>query len=388
MTKHKLMTSAFLLTGICLFAGTGTALADTPDDLWEYTYSTDSDSNIVYDFKEVEVTLPSDWAGKCGMIINDANVTFYHLGSYQAYKDEGTVGGRLFTLAYSQDYRFTDTDPSYSIIGSAESGIYYLSMPTDVQGYLNDQSIYDEWKSLADDVSWVEDHIKITHPVADIVDVDQIASTVSDTAVEGYIVPDSSSKVLSASDLKDLNAGQLQMAINEIYARHHRRFATASIQDYFDSRSWYSGTIDASSFDSSVLSDTEWANITLMLSLMNSMTGSSTAASSQNDVTVIGGTQTTVETEPAAPIVSSSATGSNLLYTNADVNMRAQAVSGSTIVAVVLKGLAVNVTGETVNGWVPVTAGGISGYIYQDYLVSARTSSAGSDTTSDIVINP
>ncbi|MCC8137573.1 MAG: YARHG domain-containing protein, partial [Clostridiales bacterium] len=56
-----------------------------------------------------------------------------------------------------------------------------------------------------------------------------------------------------------------QMAINEIYARHGRRFNKESVQEYFDSMSWYTGTVDPDDFDTAVLNTYETANIALLL---------------------------------------------------------------------------------------------------------------------------
>ena len=58
---------------------------------------------------------------------------------------------------------------------------------------------------------------------------------------------------------------QLELAKNEIYARHGRRFVTEYIADYFNSKSWYQGTIDPEIFDSrsrnSIFNEYEIANI-------------------------------------------------------------------------------------------------------------------------------
>ena len=76
-----------------------------------------------------------------------------------------------------------------------------------------------------------------------------------------------------------MSADELQMAINEIYARHHRKFVTKSIQQYFDGKGWYSGTIAAEKFDVTVLNQYENENIALMLRCM-SEAGTSQGASS------------------------------------------------------------------------------------------------------------
>ena len=54
---------------------------------------------------------------------------------------------------------------------------------------------------------------------------------------------------------------EINYAKNEIYARHGRQFASKELQDYFNSKSWYNGTISPSSFNESVFNDYERKNI-------------------------------------------------------------------------------------------------------------------------------
>lgn len=339
------ITAAGLMTGFGM-----TVQAQTPADLWEYTQLTDEDDHIIYDFKEVEVMLPADWSGKYGIDMRTDSITFFHRNSRQAleatYGNEFGSGGRLFSIGYSEDYGFTNTEPAYSIIGSGQTGVYYLSMPTDVQGYTEDAGIWNEWRSLCDGMDWVREHITIISPGEIIVDRNQVVN-VSNLDITGeYILAESSDRYLEETELDGMNADELQMAINEIYARHHRKFVTRSIQDYFDSKSWYSGTVEAADFDPGVMNPYEGSNIMLMLKRMNLVqTGS--AASSGTVINIIsGGTR----------------------YTTADVNVRKGASSDTAVVAVALKGTAVTVTGNAVNGWYPISCQNVQGYIYQDYL--------------------
>lgn len=76
-----------------------------------------------------------------------------------------------------------------------------------------------------------------------------------------YLLPDSATRLLTVSDLEDLTLAELELARNEIYARHGRKFATDYIQAYFNSQQWYSGTIDPEDFDYGVLSEIEVANV-------------------------------------------------------------------------------------------------------------------------------
>ena len=77
----------------------------------------------------------------------------------------------------------------------------------------------------------------------------------------GYVIPDSSSRYISASELTGLSAWECRIARNEIYARHGRRFRDSSLQSYFNNCSWYSGTIAPDSFNESVLNAYEKANV-------------------------------------------------------------------------------------------------------------------------------
>lgn len=79
--------------------------------------------------------------------------------------------------------------------------------------------------------------------------------------ISEYILFNSDSIMLTETDLEFLSDRELELARNEIYARHGRKFNTDYIQQYFDSKSWYKGTIDADKFDDSVLNDIEKYNI-------------------------------------------------------------------------------------------------------------------------------
>lgn len=82
------------------------------------------------------------------------------------------------------------------------------------------------------------------------------------TTTSTYILPDSATRVYSASELSGLTDWQLCLARNEIYARHGRGFDTQSIQDYFNSQSWYTRLYSPKEFDSmkSPLNSTEMKN--------------------------------------------------------------------------------------------------------------------------------
>lgn len=93
------------------------------------------------------------------------------------------------------------------------------------------------------------------------------SSSSGSTSVSGdYVLPDSSSRYLTDSDVRNLSSYQLMIARNEIYARHGRKFNDSGLQAYFNSKSWYKGTVEPEDFSTSVFNDYEIKNIDLILS--------------------------------------------------------------------------------------------------------------------------
>ncbi len=91
-------------------------------------------------------------------------------------------------------------------------------------------------------------------------------------ASSGYfLIPDSNTRYISSSELSGYSYDDCQLAINEIYARHGRKFVTPEIQAYFNSQSWYTPTIEAANFDNSMLSEVERANVETIVAYETAM---------------------------------------------------------------------------------------------------------------------
>lgn len=60
-------------------------------------------------------------------------------------------------------------------------------------------------------------------------------------------------RYLSENEIAVFNTEQLQIAINEIFARHGRCFKTAETDAYFRSKSWYCP--DASKTDEQIIAE-------------------------------------------------------------------------------------------------------------------------------------
>lgn len=163
------MKKRFHKFGICLIGAvmfTAAAKAEAEELLDGFTRTVDDDGNLVCDFAQVQVVLPGSWAGKYGVNLQDDFAMFYHIGSMEAANAEGYVSaGHMFTVNYSEDYEFADYQPSYSIIGSTAEGVYYVTYPTDVQGF-GDEAVLAQWREMSDDLEWIREHIILTADAA------------------------------------------------------------------------------------------------------------------------------------------------------------------------------------------------------------------------------
>lgn len=121
-----------------------------------------------------------------------------------------------------------------------------------VEGYLYiiGNSIYIEAETLYD-----EDGEEIT---ADVLSND-------------YVIPHSDTVLLTNSDVAGLSLQEINYAKNEIYARHGRRFKSQELQNYFNSKSWYNGTIAPENFTNSMLSSVEQKNAAFLSDVEFSM---------------------------------------------------------------------------------------------------------------------
>lgn len=82
----------------------------------------------------------------------------------------------------------------------------------------------------------------------------------------GFIFHNSDSSYLSNAQVSALSDNDLQLAINEIYARRGRIFKDASLNAYFNSQSWYEGKYTAEEFEKNVKFNTyEQKNLQLLI---------------------------------------------------------------------------------------------------------------------------
>ena len=81
---------------------------------------------------------------------------------------------------------------------------------------------------------------------------------------EDFIFYDSDSRYLEISEVASLSKDDIQMAINEIYARKGVNFANEPYASYFNSCEWYNPIYSQAEFDSSMFNEYEEANVNLL----------------------------------------------------------------------------------------------------------------------------
>jgi len=79
-----------------------------------------------------------------------------------------------------------------------------------------------------------------------------------------YAMSESYKRTIQQRELNGLSAFQCKVIRNEIYARHGRMFVSEDMQKYFNSTSWYRGTIAADAFSDNMLTDIERENVSIL----------------------------------------------------------------------------------------------------------------------------
>ena len=100
---------------------------------------------------------------------------------------------------------------------------------------------------------------------------DEIGQVLLDAKLtaDGFLMPFSDRELIPEDLLHRLSDDDLRLIVNEIYARRGRRFNSKDLQEYFDGKSWYKGTVAPEAFDESVFNSFEKANADLIAGIQN-----------------------------------------------------------------------------------------------------------------------
>lgn len=256
---------AVLLVGVSLFvmfgaAGNGSALSDKADSKGQGTdmslthgqQSSRQDSRQLgddslfshlktYTWQEITVSIPDAWEGKYQVEESEDGFALMQKASYEKHEGMGMlcgfyrIEGLLIDYAGTTPLAFTDTHT------------YYISEPTDVS-YYEDEEIAREYQAM----------YELVRAVASTVTIDK--KGVKENPEE-YVLPLSNTVSINEDVLLNFSDNELKIARNEIYARHGRQFKDPHLSAYFDSCSWYEGTVPSEEFDEGALSQTEQENL-------------------------------------------------------------------------------------------------------------------------------
>ncbi|MFN6069374.1 MAG: YARHG domain-containing protein, partial [Pseudanabaena sp.] len=91
-------------------------------------------------------------------------------------------------------------------------------------------------------------------------DSNTIASSPSPTPSPKYVFL--SERAVTDSDLADKSTFELDIMLNEIFARYGRRFQDPELQSYFLSQPWYKPKFDPNQFPEDILTSLEIKNVT------------------------------------------------------------------------------------------------------------------------------
>lgn len=212
--------------------------AFNPDEFWDYWYSTDGTATInVYNISSESVSFSFSQTDRNQTQTVSADVTAEVAGNAARFTMWDSAG---------------NTSSGNMIF---DNGQLYLKISTGEPV----SAVYPNVNCIMsrNQVSLVPDPTATPTPVPQ-------EQTQQPVQQGDYFFPESNSRYLTDDEVSVYSSQQLELAKNEIYARHGRQFVTQSIADYFNSKSWYQGTIDPDTFDAqqdSVFNEYELANI-------------------------------------------------------------------------------------------------------------------------------
>lgn len=219
-----------------------------PDEYWDVWYSQDGLASVnIYAISQKSVSFSFSQTNTKGTRVSEADVT-------------AEVAGNAAQFSFTDSFGSTASGRMIFDNGSLSLKI---STTSQAEGASVSPNVNSVMVREQPDMKWeveIPEPVEPTHtPVPAENPGGQTTSQSGD-----YFFPESDSRYLTDEEISAYSSSDLELAKNEIYARHGRKFVTERIADYFNSKSWYQGTIDPDTFDAqqdSVFNEYEIANI-------------------------------------------------------------------------------------------------------------------------------
>lgn len=148
-----------------------------------------------------------------------------------------------------------------------EADVVYVPMPAGDAGEPEEESVKETETSAAQtEKAEIKKETKKESDAANSVTVEKKkpAEQKDDSPYPGQKFPYSSQQYLSASDLRGMTRDEIQLSINDIYARNGYIFKDDGLRAYYQSQSWYHGTNGDMNAVYWSMNDIERANVELM----------------------------------------------------------------------------------------------------------------------------
>lgn len=217
-----------------------------PDDYWDDWYSNDGLASItIYDISEKSVSFYFSQTNTKASQTAEADVTAEVAGKAAQFSFTDSLGNS------ASGNMIFDTDGQLFVKISTTAQAEGVSVAPKVNSVMSRER---------PQVNWEPD------PTATPTPQPENPQTTAQTGE--YYFPDSDSRYLTDEEVSQYSLADLELAKNEIYARRGRQFVTERIAEYFNSKSWYQGTIDPETFDAqqdSIFNEYESANIQKIL---------------------------------------------------------------------------------------------------------------------------
>ena len=214
------------------------------DDLNENQSSNQGAVNTdnTYTWEEITVTIPESWKDRYVIRTSEDGFYFFQKSSYEINEGMGLLCG--FYRSTVDVFDGIESTP----LAYTNDTLYCASYPSDVSYYQENEEIANEYGMMSKELPIMEKSIHI--------DKDNVSYDPSE-----YVLPMSNTKLYSKEYLTCFDDNQLWIARNEIYARYGREFENVYLQHYFESCSWYVGTVATDKFDESILNENEKFNL-------------------------------------------------------------------------------------------------------------------------------
>ena len=220
---------------------------------------------------------------------DDDNILFlaYEIRIHNKYTDEDTGAtydqvNKVYryivyaNLVLDAERKVKIEDAAYGAMSNYEESSKFDSGITDSYGWSKKSWSYPGYGSLDDlynkqiiaNANYFnhEDSVEETGEARTANDQTKTHQTEKEAATTTeWVLQNSDTERLTNADIENLSAQDRRIALNEIYARHGRKFKDEELQSHFDSCSWYKGTTESEDFKESELSEIELANRDLLV---------------------------------------------------------------------------------------------------------------------------